>query len=94
MSITTDKLIDKMDELIKKAKNAPAEQQKGYLIAVQSLIELVVTNDHQETNKITAQPIQVPQYPSNGVQQSPSVSIPQQNTVKMDDANGDSLLDF
>ena len=83
-------MLEKMDELIQKAKTAPAGKRNGYLIAVQSLIDLVI-NDHAEVKTqavqqvISYQPIQ---------QKNPTVSLPQEKPVKIEDANGDSLFDF
>ena len=79
-----------MDELIQKAKMAPPEKRNGYLIAVQSLIELVVS-DHTEVERKTVK--QAVSY--NPIQkQNPTVSFPEEKPVKMEDANGDSLFDF
>ncbi len=90
MEITSEKVLDKMDELIQKAKMAPAEKRNGYLIAVQSLIELVIS-DHAKVEGQTVK--NAVQY--NPIQQTnPTVSLPQEEPVKMEDANGDSLLDF
>ena len=91
MEITSEKVLDKMDELIQKAKMAPAEKRNGYLIAVQSLIELVL-NDHA---KVEVQTVKKTVSYSSPIQQTnPTVSLPQEEPVKMEDANGDSLLDF
>lgn len=90
MEITSEKVLDKMDELIQKAKMAPAEKRNGYLIAVQSLIDLVII-DHTKAEGQTVKKI----VPYNPIQQTnPTVSLPQEEPVKMEDANGDSLLDF
>ena len=79
-----------MDELIQKAKMAPSEKRNGYLIAVQSLIELVV-NDYTEIEKQTLeQAVSYTPIPK----QNPTVSFPEEKPVKMEDANGDSLFDF
>ena len=69
---------------------APAEKRNGYLIAVQSLIDLVI-NDH---NEVEGQSVKKA-VPYNPIQQTnPTVSLPQEIPVKMEDANGDSLFDF
>lgn len=91
MEITSEKILDKMGELIQKAKNAPTEQRNGYLIAVQSLIDLVM-NDHTEVGRQAAVNQPVSYTPIQ--QKNPTVTLPQEKTVKMEDANGDSLLDF
>ena len=90
MEITSNKVLEKMDELIQKAKMAPAEKRNRYLIAVQSLIDLVI-NDHNDVDKPAVK--QVVPYQSIQ-QQNPTVSLPQEKPVKIEDANGDSLFDF
>ena len=79
-----------MDELIQKAKGAPADKRNGYLIAIQSLIDLIINEQSDEVAQVVKQV--VPYNPNQ--QQSPSVSLPQEKPVRMDDANGDSLFDF
>lgn len=91
MEITSEKILDKMGELIQKAKIAPTEQRNGYLIAVQSLIDLVIT-DHTEVGRQAAVNQAISYTPLQ--QTNPTVSLPQEKAVKMEDANGDSLLDF
>ena len=81
-----------MDELIQKAKTAPPGKRNGYLIAVQSLIDLII-NDQTEVERQTVK--QVIPYNPNAIQhKNPTASFPQESPVKMEDANGDSLFDF
>ena len=79
-----------MEELVQKAKVAPADKRNGYLIAIQSLIDLIINEPADEVAQVVKQVV-----PYNPIQQqSPSVSLPQEKPVRMEDANGDSLFDF
>ena len=79
-----------MDELVQKAKVAPADKRNGYLIAIQSLIDLIINEPADEVAQVVKQVV-----PYNPIQQqSPTVSHPQEKPVRMEDANGDSLFDF
>ena len=90
MGIPSKKVLDKMDELVQKAKVAPADKRNGYLIAIQSLIDLIINEPADEVAQVVKQVV-----PYNPIQQqSPSVSLPQEKPVRMEDANGDSLFDF
>ena len=78
MEITSEKVLDKMDELIQKAKMAPAEKRNGYLIAVQSLIDLVIT-DHTKAEVQTVKKI----VPDNPIQQTnPTVLFLRRNQLR------------
>ena len=90
MGIPSKKVLDKMEELVQKAKVAPADKRNGYLIAIQSLIDLIINEPADEVAQVVKQVV-----PYNPIQQqSPSVSLPQEKPVRMEDANGDSLFDF
>lgn len=89
MDISSDKVLNKMEELIQKAKAAStSEQKQSYIVAIKTLCEIMSENDvHTQVRK---QPVrQEPQYVS-----VPTAEVSNQKPVLMDDANGSSLLDF
>ena len=68
------------------------KRQKWRLLIkeIQSLIDLIINEPADEVAQVVKQVV-----PYNPIQQqSPSVSLPQEKPVRMEDANGDSLFDF
>lgn len=85
MDISSKQMLDKMEELVSKAKQSNSETKvKGYVIAIQALCEVMVDEKVEENR--APRPITFTQ---------PIIStIPDAEPVKMDEANGDSLFDF
>lgn len=85
MDISSKQMLDKMEELVSKAKQSNSEAKvQGYVIAIQALCEVMVDEKLEENR--TPRPITFTQ---------PIIStIPDAEPVKMDEANGDSLFDF
>ncbi|WP_407408112.1 YwdI family protein [Peribacillus sp.] len=85
VDISSKRMLDKMEELVTKAKLANSETKlQGYVVAIQALCEVMV-DEKSENNKIM-KPVTFTQ---------PVMSnIPNAEPVKMDEANGDSLFDF
>ncbi|WP_110928278.1 YwdI family protein [Bacillus massiliglaciei] len=82
MDIPSKLLLSKMEELISKAREAETNDSfKGYILAIQSLCE-VMTDDK------TAPVFQA------GLKPQAFPSPHQPEPVKMDEANGPSLFDF
>lgn len=92
MEISSKQLLNKMEELVGKAKQANSEEMlKGYILAIQALCDVMVNEK-----------------PSNPIMNSPKISdtvkhvgnvqmrttVPITEPVKMNDANGGSIFDF
>ena len=91
MEISSEKVLNKMEALIQQAKRAQSTEEMGRCISsIQTLCELLVEVDYTSENKTL--PI------SNGIKQSvlqsAVVKTDTGQVVKIDDANGNSLLDF
>ncbi|RFU62379.1 YwdI family protein [Peribacillus glennii] len=104
MDISSEKVIDKMDELLHKAKNTEShEKLRGYVTAIQALCDILLeetgTAETYSAGSLSTN-VQSPAYSQPAFNQStvpvqPVISsVPQSKPVKMDDANGDSLFDF
>ena len=87
MDISSRRMLDKMEELVLKAKRADSENQmQGYIMAVQALCE-VMANE-----KVTVSPhVQMQAAP---LARTEAPSLPKAEPMKMEEANGDSLFDF
>ncbi|WP_207198790.1 YwdI family protein [Peribacillus sp. TH14] len=85
VDISSKRMLDKMEELVLKAKQANSEDKlQGYVIAIQSLCEVMV--DEKAGNISIPKPITLTQ---------PVISsVSNVEPVKMDEANGASLFDF
>ncbi|MDQ0218561.1 hypothetical protein ELQ35_04170 [Peribacillus cavernae] len=104
MDISSKNVIDKMGELVNKAKHTESpEKLSGYVTAIQTLCDLLL--EEKAGAEIypagVCSAIQQPSANSQPVQQHTMVnpqpvitSMPQSKPVKIDDANGDSLFDF
>ncbi|WP_019243277.1 MULTISPECIES: DUF5327 family protein [Bacillus] len=90
MSISSDKVLNKMEELIHKAKVAETlEQKKSYATAIKALCELLSEEE-------TIQPISEV-VSSQRQTMSPQASVAEvasQKPMSIEEANGTSLLDF
>lgn len=85
MDISSKQMLDKMEELVSKAKQANSDAKvQGYVIAIQALCEVMA--DEKIVNKVSPQPVMLTQPVSS--------TIPNAEPVKMDEANGESLFDF
>lgn len=91
LDISSEKVLNKMELLIKQAKIAKsAEEMSRYISSVQILCELLVeTEPAYEASELSRL---IPRE-KDIVKQVPAESVTG-NIVKMDDANGTSLLDF
>ncbi|MGE7603814.1 YwdI family protein [Peribacillus sp. NPDC097675] len=85
MDISSKQVLDKMEELVSKAKQSNSEAKvQGYIIAIQALCEVMV--DEKIENNRTPKPIAFTQ---------PVIStVANAEPVKMEEANGNSLFDF
>jgi hypothetical protein len=85
VDISSKRMLDKMEELVLKAKQANSEDKlQGYVIAIKSLCEVMV--DEKAGNISIPKPITL----SQPVMSATSNVEP----VKMEEANGESLFDF
>ncbi|CAH0345022.1 YwdI family protein [Bacillus sp. CECT 9360] len=96
MDISSDKVLDKIEELVTKAKHTESrEKLGGYATAIQALCDLLLEERIGIENDPTAGYTSDRQLPVVSQAAQPiSVSMPTSKPVKMDDANGDSLFDF
>jgi hypothetical protein len=95
MDISSMKVLDKMEGLIKKAKETDAgEKRSGYITAIQAMCELLLEDTGTDSYKASINNHTPTITPYNPVQQPSISSMPQTKPVKMEDANGDSLFDF
>jgi len=91
MEITSAAVLSKAEELIRKAKQTSGEEQKGYVIAAKSLMELILSAEVK-----LGVPVQQSYSPTvqQPITQQKNITLPSEQPVRMDDANGDSLFDF
>lgn len=90
MEISSEKVLNKMETLIQQAKLASTiEKQKSYVTAIKALCELI--SDEDSVNKI----VQLQSEPKRTefIQTGSSQPV-MEKPISMDDANGNSLLDF
>ncbi|MFJ7977806.1 YwdI family protein [Peribacillus sp. NPDC096379] len=99
MEVPSGKILDKMGELVAKAKQAESKAElSGYVLAIQALCDVLhegkeETATHLSTGHVPVQPQALFTQPIQP--QVPIVSsITQMKPVKIADANGDSLFDF
>lgn len=96
MDISSDKVLDKIEELVTKAKHTGSrEKLGGYATAIQALCDLLL----EKRSGIEHHPSADRQAPvvSHSIKQQVhpvQASMPSAKPVKMDDANGESLFDF
>lgn len=89
MEISSEKVLNKMEQLVQKAKTAPTyEQQQNYITAIKTLCELF--SEEEQLRPISQQ--QMSQQPS--FTQPQSTEDVSQKPMAISDANGSSLLDF
>lgn len=91
MEITAEAVLTKAEELIRKAKQTTGEEQKGYIIAAKSLMELMLTPEQRKAAPERESYRPIVQQPTT---QPKTISLPTEQPVRMEDANGDSLFDF
>ncbi|RFU67971.1 YwdI family protein [Bacillus sp. V59.32b] len=95
MDISSDKVLDKIEELVTKAKHtASREKLGGYATAIQALCDLLLEERKGIEKYPSDRQSPVVSHPIQPQAQPISVSMPSSKPVKMDDANGDSLFDF
>jgi len=86
MSIPSSKVLDKMGELVARAKASETEEQRqGYVIAIKTLCELLVQEDDMKEEIFSQKELK-----SSAVLSESDL----QRKLSIDDANGTSLLDF
>ena len=91
MEITSEAVLSKAEELIRKAKQTSGEEQKGYIIAAKSLMELMLAPEQRRSAPLQESYRPIGQQP---ITQPKTISLPNEQPVRMEDANGDSLFDF
>ncbi|MBA9027929.1 MULTISPECIES: YwdI family protein [Bacillaceae] len=99
MEISSDKILDKMGELVAKAKQAESKAElSGYVLAIQALCECLHEGKEEPVTHLSMSRIPVQPQPvfNQPIQQPVPIvsSMTQTKPVKIDDANGDSLFDF
>lgn len=100
MDISSKKVIDKMGDLVNKARHTDSrEKLNGYVTAIHALCDLLL--EEKEGTSVAGGSIQQtpafnqPIHQSLPVPVQPAISsMPQSKPVKMEDANGESLFDF
>ena len=86
LNIPSSKVLDKMGELVVKAKISEAEEQrKGYVIAIKTLCELLVQEEDMKEEVFSQKEM---------VSSTVISDSDLQRKLSIDDANGTSLLDF
>ena len=86
LNIPSSKVLDKMGELVSKAKVTETEEQrKGYVIAIKTLCELLIQEDNIKEEIVLQR-----EMTSSTVYSDSDL----QRKLSIDDANGTSLLDF
>ncbi|WP_223703005.1 YwdI family protein [Sutcliffiella deserti] len=98
MSITLDKVLQRMQAELNRARETENVQKKReHLAAMKSLCELALETDTQDRSASSRSQAEALPYPNN----TESATFPKQpianvssKPMKEDDANGDSLLDF
>lgn len=96
MNISVDKLLAKIDEELKLAKNSiKPEQLREKVYSIKILCELIL--DEKQVSReiqINPAPVYQPMIPQPSFQPQPT-TLNQPKKLEMDDeANGDSLFDF
>ncbi|PLT35917.1 YwdI family protein [Bacillus sp. V5-8f] len=105
MDISSKKVIEKMEELVHKAKNTESHDKLlGYVTAVQALCDILLEEKEAAGSYSTVSFSSSTQSPASSqrafsqrppIAAQPAISaVPQSKPVKMDDANGDSIFDF
>ncbi len=85
LDISSRKMLDKIEELASKAKQANSEDKvQGYVIAIKALCEVMVDEKAGSVGISKPTPLS----------QSVMPVTPNVEPVKMDEANGESLFDF
>ena len=91
MEISSEKVLNKMSTLIQQAKQAKSTEEMGRCISsIQTLCELLVEVDCTYEDKTLSISNEI----KKSVLQSAVVKTDTGHVVKIDDANGNSLLDF
>jgi len=91
MEISSDKILDKMEQLVTHAKQASsAEKLNEYIMAIQVLCDVLSDGGSKQTSFSTMQ--KLPAATQNYQPIQPI--IPPPKPVRMEAANGESLLDF
>lgn len=89
MQISSKQVLEKMEELVARAKQADSEEAlKGYIMAVQALCEVMV-NEQPPTS-----PLHISQPVKQMTTMQHTTTVPITERVKVEGANGSSLLDF
>ncbi|MFB5283485.1 YwdI family protein [Peribacillus sp. Hz7] len=92
MQISSKQVLEKMEELVARAKQADSEDAlKGYIMAVQALCEVMVNEQPPTSSLHISQPVK--QMTTMQPMQH-TTTVPITERVKTEGANGSSLLDF
>ncbi|WP_409290742.1 YwdI family protein [Peribacillus sp. SCS-37] len=95
MEIGSHRILDKIEELLQKAKSSPTEEAaEKYVTAIHALCE-VIMEGHGERPAVppaaASQIVKASQSPSG---MSAQAAMPQAPPAKIEGANGGSLFDF
>ena len=99
MNISSETILIKMEKLVAQAKQAETEEKlKGCIMAIQTLCDLL-SPASQEVAPVQSAAAVRPPFAEAPQPQAPVYTQPQTVSfqpvpVKIDEANGDSLLDF
>lgn len=94
MEISSDKILDKMEQLVTHAKQASsAEKLNEYIMAIQVLCDVLSDGGSKQNNFPSLKKLPTAAQNYQAVQ-SIMPSMPQSKPVKIEAANGESLLDF
>ncbi|WP_163099625.1 YwdI family protein [Peribacillus alkalitolerans] len=93
MDVSYKQVLHKIEELLERAKSAQTiDESKGYVVAIQSMCELLTNQTSEVPSSKSSVNFNVPAVMSPSISSRPSGI--QEKTVRMEDANGDSLFDF
>jgi hypothetical protein len=96
VNISLNKILDKMQQELLRAKSEESEQKvRERLMAIRTLCDLVLDEAPAEGKRVEAVPVQPVRQVVQSIPTMPQTTTIQ-NTTKLeeDDANGDSLFDF
>lgn len=90
MEVSSKQLLNKIEELVGKAKQANTEEKlKGYVLAIQAMCEVMV-NDEPSTSSLHITKSEKPVPTTVQTVSNVAVSKP----IQIDNANGNSIFDF
>lgn len=92
MEVSSKQLLNKIEELVGKAKQAPTEEKlKGYILAIQAMCEVMINDEPSTPSPSLTKKIEKT-VPITTVQTLSNVTV--SKPVQIDNANGNSIFDF